>query len=391
MKKSILSLLVAFMVSAISGLAISHYTGADAKFTVGSMFALTIAASLFMPKQLSNVVKNVTYSPAEFTGSFYEEIFNEILYMNKTVERGLVRLIDNVNTETILTESNVSVSTQAYKASPLPADASGSLAFADKILRPYQFMRYDEFTPNTIMFSRMGKPNSGDTSFPKVTDEFQRQILARYGAAEAELMESRFWNAATTATKTAVAALTAGTGQNAVGTAEKTYVAAAPTDLIDGVLTKLILSYNVTKRRFKVAGTTITATNIADEYGKIYEAIIPKLLQPNYAGSVRIYAPHNHLQLINTYNTNATYRDLFQVSGGNYYYNGVQIEFVPLPNNAMIAGIGTDLVWGCDITDAKSSVKIDFLRANSDDMFVWMKYTQESSFVQAQQFVVYLG
>jgi len=391
MKKSILSLLVAFMVSAIVGLAISGFTGADAKFTVGSMFALTIAASLAMPRQLTNIVRGVTYSPAEFTGSFYEEIFNEILYMNKTVERGLVRLIDNVNTETVLTESNVTRTTQAYKASPANADAAGSLAFADKILRPYQFMIYDEFTPNTIIFSRMGKPNGGNTSFPKISDEYQRQILARYGAAEAELMESRFWNAATTATKTAVAALTPGVGQNAVGTAEQTYVAAAPTDLIDGILTKLILSYSVTKRRIKVAGTTITASNIADEYAKVYAAILPKLLQPNYAGSVRIFAPHNHLQLINTFNTNATYRDLFQVSGGNYFYNGVMIEFVPLPNNAMIAGIGTDLVWGCDITDASSSVKIDFLANNSEDMFIKAPYTQESAFVQAQQFVVYVG
>jgi hypothetical protein len=390
MKKSILSILMALMVSVLSGVLFSTSIGADFSTVFGFTLLGSVAASLAFP-MATNRAFNVVYSPILFTGSFYEEIFNEILYMNRTIESGLVRLIDNVNTETVLTESNVSRTTQAYKPSPDTADAAGSLTFADKILRPFQFMIYDEFTPNTVIYSRLGKPNSGSTTFPKVTDEYQRQILARYGAAEAQLMESRFWNAATTATKAAAALLTPGVGQNAIGAAEQAYIAAAPSDLIDGILTKLINTFSVTKRRIKVAGTAISSSNIAAEYAKVYAAILPQLLQPNNPNPVVMFVPHGHMQLINTFNLNATYRDVFMVNGGQYFYSGIPIEFVPLPANAIVAGIANDLVWGCDITSAEGMVKIDFLSANSEDMFIKAPYTQESAFAQAQQFVVYVG
>jgi len=390
MKKSISSILVTLLSAVMLGNLFASFTGVDPNVATGFAFAGSVVLSLAFPL-FAGAAFNVVYSPILFTGEFYEEIFNEILFMNKTIEKGLVRIIDNVNTQMVLTESNISRSTQAYKPSPASGDALGQLTFADKILLPYQFMIYDEFTPNSVIYSRMGKSRSADTFFPKVTDEYQKQILARYGAAEAELMESRFWNAATAATKVTVAALTAGTGQNAVGAAEQTYVAAAPTDFIDGIFTKLILSYSVTKRRIKVAGTAITASNIATEYAKVYAAILPKLLQPNYAASVGMFVPHSHLQLINTYNTNATYRDLFQVSNGEYYYNNVKINFVPLAENCIIAGNGMDLVWGCDVTTPDAMVKIDFLSANSEDMFIKAPYTQQAAFVQAQQFVVYCG
>jgi hypothetical protein len=391
MKKSILTLIIAALFSVVSGVALSYNFNVNAGVAGGLIFIGIAALSLGKSTKSSKLAYSLTYSPILFTGSFYEEIFNEILYMNRTIESGLVRLIDNVNTETVITESNVTRSTQAYVPSPTNSNASGSLAYADKILRPYQFMIYDEFTPNTVILSRLGKPNSGSTTFPKVTDEYTRAILARYGAAEAQLMESRFWNAATSATKTAVAALTPGTGQNAVGAAEQTYVAAAPTDFIDGILTKFILTFSVTKRRIKVAGTTVTASNIATEYAKVYAAVLPQLLQPNNPNPVVMFVPHNHLQLINTFNISATYRDLFQVSGGKYFYSGIPIEFVPLPNNAIICGIANDIIWGCDVTSADAMVKMDFLSANSEDMFIKAPYTQESAFAQAQQFVVYVG
>lgn len=391
MKNSILSILGALLFSVILGSAISHYGEVDINKAVGFTMLSFVVLSLAAPKLTNKVAYGLTYSPMQFTGTFYEEIFNEILYMNRTIEGGYVRLIDNVNTQMVVTESNVSRTTQAYVASPTVSNVAGSLAFADQILKPYQFMIYDEFTPNTVLLSRLGKPNSGSTTFPKVTDEYQRMILARYGAAEAQLMESRFWNAATAATQTAVAALSPGAGQNAVGAAEQTYVAAAPTDFINGVLTKLILTYSVTKRRIKVAGTTLSASNIATEVAKVYAAILPQLLQPSNPYPIVMFMPHNTLQLINTFNLNATYRDVFMVTNGKYSYSGIPIEFVPLPSNAIICGIANDIIWGCDVTAADAMVKMDFLAANSEDMFIKAPYTQESAYAQAQQFVVYVG
>lgn len=391
MKKSILSALVAMALVAILGVTASAFTGIDASVTVGGGVLFTLAISMLAPNVLNGVVGTIVYSPIVFSGSYYEEIFNEILYMNRTVEKNLVRFIDNVNTEIILTESNITAVTNPYVETPTISNSLGNMTIGDKTVRPYLYMIYKEFSPKDFMYSRFGKPNTGDTSFPKITDEMARLVIERFGKAESELMERRFWNASTAASQSTVAGLTAGAAQNEVGAAEKAYVAASPTDYINGVVTKLILTYSATNKRFKVAGTTITSSNIEAEYGKVYAALIPKLLQPNYASTVKIFVPYNHLQLIQIANNSATFRDLFTVSGEDYFYCGVKIEFVPLANNVMVAGVSQDLAWICDITDPSAKLEINKLQANSEAMFMKSPYTMETAFVQAQQFVLYVG
>lgn len=391
MKKSILSSLVAIALVAIMGVTASAFTGIDAGVTIGGGVLFTLAVSMIAPNILSGVVGTIVYSPIVFTGSYYEEIFNEILYFNKTVEKNLVRFIDNVNTEIVLTESNITAITNPYEETPTISNSLGNMTIGDKTIRPYLFMIYKQFSPKDFMYSRFGKPNSGDTSFPKITDEMARLVIERFGKAESELMERRFWNSSTTATQTAVGLLTPGVTQGEVSTAEKAYVAASPTDYVNGVVTKLILTYAATNKRFKVVGTTITSSNIAAEYAKVYAALLPKLLQPNYASTVKMFVPYNNLQMVQIANASATYRDVFTVTGEDYYYCGVKIEFVPLANNVIIGGIGQDLAWICDITDPGAKLEVGKLQANSEAMFMKSPYTMETAFVQAQQFVLYVG
>lgn len=390
MKKTILSILVTLLSAVVLGSVVAPFIGVDANVVIGVAFFSAFALSIAFPK-LSQTVNTLTYSPIQFLGPFYEEIMNEILYMNMTVDKGLVRFIDNINTETVLTESNITGAEQAYVETPAGSESSGTLTIADKITRPYKFMIYERFSPLAFSLTRFAKANGGNTQFPKVTDEFARFVLERFGKLESQKMEARFWNGATAATAAAAALLSPGTGQNAIGSAEQTYIAAAPVTLIDGILTKLIMSFSVTKRRIKVAGTPLTASNIATEVAKVYAAVLPQLLQPTYSQEITMFMPHNCKQLINAYNLAATYRDLFTVDNGEYYYGGVKIEFVPLPNNAIICGKKSDLIWACDITDATANLKIDFVANDSEQMFIKGPYTQESAFVQAQQFVVYVG
>ena len=390
MKKSIISILVTMLSAVVLGSVLASFTGVNTNLAIGLTFTVAVGASLLFTG-LPNAVYAVTFSPIQFVGPHYEEILTEILYMNETVNKGLVRFIDNINTETVLTESNITKVEQAYVEDPAGTETSGTLTFADKIMKPFSFMIYERFSPAAFVQSRFGKRNGENGAFPKITDEFIRLVVERYGKSESEKMEARFWNGATAATAVAAAALSPGTGQNAIGAAEQTYIAAAPVTLINGILTKLIMSFSVTKRRIKVAGTALSVSNIATEYAKVYAAMLPQLLQPTYRDDVRLFVPHNNLQLINAYNAAATYRDLFQVVNGTYFYSGVQIEFVPLPSNSIIGGKKSDLIWGCDVTDPSAFLKVDFISADSEKMFIKGPYTQESAFVQAQQFVVYVG
>ena len=113
-----------------------------------------------------------------------------------------------------------------------------------------------------------------------MSSEFEQLVIGGlYAKQISNAFENEFWNGATSATKTAVAALTAGTGNTSVGAAEKTKVAALATSQIDGILVKMI--YNDSNAsatagvgtRIKVAGTTLTAAVLKVELDKVYAAI----------------------------------------------------------------------------------------------------------------------
>jgi hypothetical protein len=230
-------------------------------------------------------------------------------------------------------------------------------------------------------------------------------VLEAYSKSlSTDVMESQFWNGAKSGTKTTVAGLTANVAQASVGAAEKTYVAAAPTTLFDGIVTKLIYDRSAVGKRWKVAGTTINSTNIQTEYDKLYAAISSAtkgtaLLIGENAKNCYIYAPYSHITLINIYNNNGTNRSNFFVvdAQGNYSFNGVQIKFVPLPENCMIFSRWSDLVWGCDLAftgDGASDgnlIKMKELANNSEDWFIKIGYTQSAGVYIPQQKVLYLG
>jgi len=97
-----------------------------------------------------------------------------------------------------------------------------------------------------------------------MSSEFERVVIGGlYGKKVSLAAENEFWNGATAATQTAVAALTAGTGQTSVGAAEKTLVAALTASQTDGIVVKMI--YNASNdtltagvgTRVKVAGAAL--------------------------------------------------------------------------------------------------------------------------------------
>jgi hypothetical protein len=137
----------------------------------------------------------------------------------------------------------------------------------------------------------------------------------------------------------------------------------------DGVITRMIYNGGAVGGRVNVIGTTITSTNIATEYAKAYAAVPSRVL----FGAVKpfIYAPYSHKQLINIFNISATYRDLFSVQAdGSYFYNGVEIKFVPLAENVMIVARPDYIVWCTDLLSDINMLKIDKIALNREDMFV---------------------
>jgi hypothetical protein len=324
----------------------------------------------------------------DIRGKAYEPILEELLFENKTISDSLVSFETDVKNETIFTENSNTVALQAF-ASGAPT-SSGTLTITDVAVTPTKVMYYQEFDPNALRASRF-KLSMRPGAWEIASSEFERTVLANYAQKISQDAESKFWTGITSATKTAIAALTPGTGQTSVGAAEQTWAAAQTATQFDGVVAKMIYNNGALGLRYKVAGTTVSSTNIATEYGKVYAAIPAVVLYQTEKPF--IYAPYSHKQLINIYNVNATYRDLFavDVARDKYYYNGVEIKFVPLPENCVIAALPSNLVWCTDLVADINKMEINKIANNREDMFVKHIFTIAAHVARQSNNVLYLG
>lgn len=338
----------------------------------------------------------ISYNSVDFRGKAAEPIIEEVLFENDTIGKSLVTFEEDVKAETIFTEASATATLQQY-TSGVPTSA-GTLSAFDVVVTPTKVQYYQEFDPNTLRFSRF-KRDMRPGAFEIMSDEFERIVIGGLYAKKISLsIENEFWNGVTAATKTAVAALTAGTANTSVGAAEKTLVGNLAASQIDGVVAKMI--YNDDNAggtagvggRIKVAGTTITAANIKAEYDKIYAAIPAEVL--NGQEQPIIYAPKSHKQLIVAANNVTTdFTKPFDVdpSAQNIYFNGIKVEFVPIPEKVVIAALKSHLFWCTDLASDINTMQIDKIANNREDMFLKNNMTIAAHVANQKFNVLYVG
>ena len=331
----------------------------------------------------------VTYTGAEIPTDFKSEIIAEILFRNETVEKNLVAFETGIKAGRIITENINSVTMQAWTVNPTGSEA-GAIGLEDTVVTPVKVEYIDKFTPDDLRSTRFNRDMAAG-AINDVSDEFNRLVLNGVAPLISLDAESKFWNGATAATQTAVAALTSGTGQTAVGAAEKTLVAAMPTTLFDSLTTRMIYNKSAVGGRIKVAGTTLSASNIATEMGKVYNAIPDEVL----AGAEKplIYAPRGVKKFINNFNIAQTYRDTFSVdlATGKYFYLDVEIVFIPLAPNVLIAGVPMNFMWCTDLLDDYSNIEIQKYPAPRKDYFYDVIFTVFAHVVNQKFNVLYVG
>jgi len=338
----------------------------------------------------------ITYNVVNIKGVAAEPIIEELLFENETIAKALVTFEDDVKAETIFTEASATATLQAYISGE--PTSSGDLSAFDVEVSPAKVMTYNEFDPETLRYSRF-KRDMPAGAWNSMSSEFERVVVGGIYAKKISLqLEKEFWNGATSATQTAVAALTAGTGQTSVGAAEKTLVAALTASQIDGVITKMIYnSSNATATagvggRVKVAGTTITSSNIKAEYDKIYAAIPADVLAQTELPV--IFAPKSHKQMIiMANNVTADFSKPFNVndSATEFYYNGLKIEFVPTPEKVVICARKSHIFWLTDLQADVNTLKVDKIANNQEKMFI-KSVASIGAHVANQKFnVLYVG
>ena len=331
----------------------------------------------------------VTYTGAQVPTDFKADIIAEILFKNETIEKGLVAFETGIKAGRIITENINSVTMQAWSVNPTGSEA-GAIGLEDTLVVPVKVEFIDKFTPDDLRSTRFNRDMPAG-AINDVSDEFNKLVLNGVAPLISADSENKYWNGATTATKALVAALTAGTGQTSIGAAEKVLVAAMPTTLFDSLTTKIIYNKSAVGKRIKVAGTTLTSTNIADEVAKVYNAIPDEVLANG--DKPLIYASRGVKKLINTFNKSQLYRDTFTVdlTSGKYFYLDVEIVFVPLAANVIVAGIPTNFMWCTDLMDDLANVEIAKYPAPRKDYFYDVVFTIFAHVVNQKFNVLYVG
>jgi len=336
----------------------------------------------------------ISYTPTDIRGKAVEPILEEVLFANKTIADGYVTFNTDIKAGTIFTEASVDVTAQLYTGSAL--SSSGSMNISDRIITPTKLEYKQTFLQESLRsarFSRSMNPGAWNIE----SNEFASTVLAMYGPNVSQDAENIFWGGITAATKTAIAALTPGTAQGSMTAATQTAVAGLTAGLVDGVFAKVLYDNAAIGGYIKVAGTTVTSSNIAAECAKIYAAIKPELLADTVSPVV-IYAPRSWRQLMrianNAVGAAQQINFLFDSAANDArcYYNGVEVLFVPAPtNNMAYAQRKAAVSWNTDLLDDVNRFAIGQLVNDGDVQFVRSIYTLAANVGQATNGVLYGG
>jgi hypothetical protein len=330
-----------------------------------------------------------------------EAIQQELYQDSKTFREAKIKIDEGHKSGTDVYESKVTVAMTALNTGGVSTTGNIALGVKKTPVSLVPFNYEDTIDDNTLKGTRFEKSMKAG-AFETISDEFDKKVLIQITPAIGADLEAKIWNGATSATKTAVAALTPGAGQGSMTAAAQTAVAAMPTGLFDGLVTKIL--YNDSQAKDtpgaglgdykKVTGTTITSSNIAAEYSKLYSGADSKLF--DNPEQPEIFAPLAHRQLIkianNAVGAAQQVNFLVEGSGANekISYNGVNINFHPLGATFMVLTIPSYLLVLMDLKGDMSSLQVDRMANGAMQRFI--KNTQAmTTWVTNQRYIVLYG
>jgi len=336
----------------------------------------------------------LSYSPVDIRGEAVVPILEQVFFANKTVADGYVTFNDDIKAGTIFTEAGVGVTAQLYTGAAL--SSSGSMTITDRMITPTKLEYKQTFLQEALRSSRFNTTMNGG-AWEIESSEFASTVLAMVGPAVSQDAESIFWGGITAASRSAIAGLTPGAAQGSMTAATQTAVASLTAGLVDGVLSKVLYDSAALGSYIKVAGTTVTSSNIAAEFGKIYAAIPAENLADTLSPTV-IYAPRAWRQLMrianNAVGAAQQINFLFDSAANDAkcYYNGVEVLFVPAPNDLMAYAQRKNAVsWNTDMMADIARFEVGKLVNDGDTQFVRSIYTLAANVGQASKGVLYGG
>lgn len=329
-----------------------------------------------------------------------EEIQQELYQDSKTFRENIIDIEEGHKSGTDVYESKVTVTMSALNTGEVTATGNIDLGVQKTPVSLVPFNYEDRIDDNTLKGTRFEKSMKAG-AFNTISDEFDRKVLIDITPAIGADLETKLWNGATAATKTAVAALTPGAAQGSITAAAQAAVAAMPTTLFDSLAVRILYNDSQSKTvpgaglgdYIKVTGTTVTSSNIAAQYALLYAGAPSKVID---SGEGAIFAPLGDRQLIMIANNavGAAQQINFLVEGSGpdakISYNGIPVYFHPLGATFRVLTIPKYLKVLMDLKGDLSSLQVD--RVANGAMQRYIKNTQAmSTWVTNQRYITLYG
>jgi hypothetical protein len=338
--------------------------------------------------------------PLDYTGKVkvrgqqIAEIGLELLYKDESIQKGVIKVNSGSKHGVVKTETSNDINEQAYTGQALTSDGNFTLFDyqVNHVKGEFKVDILEDTLRDTIMGEDMAS-GAANIDAPR----FMQLAADQLGAKMAYKNQVQRWTGVDAATKTAIAALTPGAGQGSITAAMQTKIAALPTTLRNGFLANsLYNSYNATKTAglgtyIKVTGTTVTEANIAAEYAKIFKAI-PAVQRDDMENPFILNAPLSHkaFMLIANNAVGAAQQVNFLVVNGVFSYNGIEINFVQLPEGVVMGAPKGSFEYNTDLESDDNSMEVGE-KENDSDVKFFRGITAWSTHVSRQEFNIIYG
>ena len=341
----------------------------------------------------------VTFTGTKTQTGEYAEIVQEIYADSPTFRGETIEVVEGHKSGMDIYESSADITFTAANYGPVTTDNIALKTQKSNVnLKTFNAEGIvDESSMKGTRFEKSMKAGA----FNVVSDEFDKKVLIQVTPAIGAKLESWVWNGATTATKAAIAALTPGAGQGSISAGAQALVAAMPTTLFDSIPATMLYNDSQSKATpgaglgnyLKVAGTTVTSSNIVAEYVKIYNTIPDEIIVKTGEEAPIIYAPKAHYKLIKAANRvqGAALQENFVGNSFNdMYFNDVKIVFVDLISFVIVAQ-KNNLKLVMDLLSDNSQLIIE-KEANASTRIILKMITSMNTWVVKQKWnVLYNG
>lgn len=285
----------------------------------------------------------VTFTGTKLPQTELAEIQQELYQDSATFREKWVDIQEGHKSGTDVYESKVSVTAKAATSGKVVADATIDLQ-AQKTPVTLVSIEFSDIVDESTLLDTRFERSMAAGAFNRISNEFDNAVLQQVTPAIGETLENMIWDGATAAQKVLIAALVPGAPQGSISAGAQTLAAAMPVNLVNSLPATILHNASQSKvvpgaglGDYKKVLTiaAVTEATIAAEYGKIYKAAPPKVIN-NRTNVPFIYAPLGDQQLIKLANNSvgAASNQNFLVEGSGtsekISYNGIEIKFVPL-------------------------------------------------------------